>query len=168
MLSDGDVKALIQSDMTKDLVGKNYEFYEKKWAKIIEKAGSDEKKMSTTYTMNWPAILFLVPWAMYRRMYSLAAIAVIGSLGIVVVEILSGFDASIATFVIFIFLGAMANSQYLIKTLRTAKEISATNDPALRSAKLVRESGPSPLLAVVGVAIVIGQMLLAGLLLSEY
>jgi uncharacterized protein DUF2628 len=155
---------LEHEDLVRLFIGKNYEYYAKKWKKAEERA----EKRGLTYqdTWNWAAFFLVLNWSAYRKMYGYSW----WFIGILVVEAVCelAFGMSIKAANAINLLVALANGSWGNRIYKDyveekVKEIAASgaSDEATRM-RLANEGGTN-LGAAVGftVAIIILAMLIS-------
>ncbi|MCB9976404.1 MAG: hypothetical protein H6858_02245 [Rhodospirillales bacterium] len=67
----GDVKAILNSDAAKKIIGANYERYRELWTQQYEKTFYQRDKVTAKGKYNLLAAFFLPIWMAYRKLYSL-------------------------------------------------------------------------------------------------
>lgn len=65
---------LLDSDLTKVLIGPKQNHYLGKWRTILAKANGDGAKVATVTSWNWPALFVPYAWLLYRKLYVLGGI----------------------------------------------------------------------------------------------
>ena len=126
----------MQDDAVQMFVGKNYAFYQKKWAN----AAAENSSMS----WNWAAFFLGIIWLVYRKMYLYAAIVV----GLLVLDVVieshfplpEAFGKAVNWAIAALF-GWMGNTWYKTHVDKKIKEISATSSPEQVNAELIKQGG---------------------------
>jgi len=144
------------SDALEIFVGKNYDYYTRKW----QIAGLNKGKNS----WNWAAFLVGFIWMSYRKMYLYSFLYI----GAVLVETLLEYAVRMSdrvsigiSFVIAIYLGLQGNHLYRNHAEKRVGEIISANTPERAKIELARQGGTSS-----GAAIGFAVLLLAALFLA--
>ena len=129
-------EALSRAEATQIFVGKNYEYFERKWA-----TGAQSKKQQS---WNWAAFLVGFCWMAFRKMYRYSWIY-IGVISLeVLCEIAFGLPAAISTGVnigIAIAFGLKGNAWYQQHVDQQVSQIIAAHPPAQARLELARRGG---------------------------
>ncbi len=129
-------EALSRAEATQIFVGKNYEYFERKWAT----AAQSKKQQS----WNWVAFLVGFCWMAFRKMYRYSWIF-IGVISLeVICEIAFGLPAAISTGVnigIAIAFGLKGNAWYQQHVDQQVSQILATHAPEQARIELARQGG---------------------------
>lgn len=142
-------------EATSIFIGKNYEYYLRKWET------AEQKKSKQSW--NWAAFLLGFAWMAYRKMYLYTSIFI----GVVIVvafcELAFGLPENLTNAImlaISVTIGFQGNSWYKLHVEKKVKEITAMNAPEQAKIELARQGGTS-----IGAAIGFVVALLAIILL---
>ena len=133
-------------------VGKNYDYYKRKWGIII---GLNKSHNS----WNWAAFFFVVFWMPYRKMYLYSFVY----LSALIIETLFEYAVKIPNtsvlsyainIAISVMVGLYGNYWYKFHAEKRVKEIIATNTPERVKIELARQGGTS-IVAVIGYTILL-------------
>src|SRR5215831_5656813 len=130
---------LQQEELQRLFVGKNYEYYLRKWAEAERKASKN--------TWNWAAFFFSLWWTAYRKMYHYAWIVFGIAVSEIIGEYLFGLPGGITAAInigIGVAYGMQGNRWYRVHTEQKLRELAPTGaaDEATR-ARIAKVGGTS-------------------------
>lgn len=159
----------VNSQDVQDFVGKNYEKYQARWTKGIEKAKNVEKGVQM-FSFNLLAFLMLPAWLGYRKLHVAFAAYLFAICGLMLVEIFSGiYIPSSAYTGGFVALSFFVNSLYFAHVKKFFETLNQTHSGDRE--QLIKKVGGTSIPLAIGYAvlaiILIISTIVGGSMLAE-
>ena len=155
--------ASVEDEATAVFVGKNYQYYQKKWATAAVK--------KSPLSWNWAAFFLGIIWMVYRKMYSLAAIVFAILVLDVVIETYFPLPESLGravTWAVAALFGWFGNIWYKSHVDKKVKAINAAFAPEQVNIELAKQGGVNaPAAWTIGIILLILLAAAVWVILSE-